>query len=78
MRRDTSKKSITTSVALGWTRMSTDKMFSEQLVLHKSVFNVQNGLPIHIMLICIWNVCKLSSQRSSEEGNSKFEAFGVG
>jgi hypothetical protein len=38
MRRDTLKKSIKMYVALGWTRMSTDKMFSEQRVLHKGIF----------------------------------------
>ena len=33
MRRDTLMKSSTTYVALGWTRISMDKMFSELLAL---------------------------------------------
>jgi hypothetical protein len=44
MRRDILKKSILTYVAIGWTRTSMDKMFSEQQVLHKRAFNAQKCL----------------------------------
>ena len=56
-------KIILTYVALGWTRISMDKMFSELQGLGKRVFNVKNVSPIHIKLICVLIICKLSSQR---------------
>ncbi len=54
-RRDTLMKSSTIYVALGLTKISTDKMFSEQQVLYKRAFNAQSVSPTFTKSICVLN-----------------------
>ena len=58
MKWDTLMKSSTAYTALGWTRISTDKMFSEQQVLRKRVFNARSVSLTFTKSVCIGNVFK--------------------